>query len=165
MPIKRDDPPHIPDAGAQLNQKGLDRPSDSAGRPSRRPPAFQFYAKDWLSSPAVRSMSLAAVGAYINLLATAWDSDPVASLPNDENRLWRLAGAVDRAEWDEISAEVMSNFEPEGKRLVNRRLQEVFENMLRHSDAQRDRVSSVASGYGQSRPLEQSGWILRHSKV
>ena len=53
----------------------------------QKPPAFQFYAKDWRSSRTVQLMSLEDRGIYIDLLAIAWDSDepgtielPVAGL-------------------------------------------------------------------------------------
>jgi hypothetical protein len=40
-----------------------------------KPPAFQFYAKDWRSSPNVQRMTRDQRGLYIDLLALAWDSD------------------------------------------------------------------------------------------
>lgn len=46
-----------------------------------KPPAFQFYAKDWLSSPTVKRMSNHYRGIYIQLLAAAWDSDDPGILP------------------------------------------------------------------------------------
>lgn len=52
-----------------------------------KPPAFQFYAKEWLSSTA--EMSLAAQGAYMRLLAWSWDNGPLAT---DEARRARLVG-------------------------------------------------------------------------
>lgn len=54
------------------------------------PPAFQFYAKDWLSSPRVNAMSPAQEGAYIRLLALSWTNDDCA-LPDDDDDLARLS--------------------------------------------------------------------------
>ncbi len=45
-----------------------------------KPPAFQFYAKDWLSSKTVRAMSFEDRGVYIDLLAMAWDSEEPGTL-------------------------------------------------------------------------------------
>src|SRR5271155_1931542 len=45
------------------------------GRLANKPPAFQFYAKDWRSSPNVRMMTREERGLYIDLLALAWDSE------------------------------------------------------------------------------------------
>jgi len=90
---------------------------------ANKPPAFQFYVKDWLSSSTVRSMSLAARGAYIDLLAFAWQSQPFATLPNDPAQLRRLVGA-DSVEWADIWPQIGECFEVEDGRLVNRRLQD-----------------------------------------
>lgn len=49
-------------------------------------PAFQFYPKDWLSSPKVQLMTPAQEGAYIRLLAYCWDSGD-CSLPDDDAEL------------------------------------------------------------------------------
>ena len=93
-------------------------------QPKNKPPAFQFFVKDWTASPTRQMMSLAAQGAYINLLAIAWDSDPIATIPNQPDKLWKLAGAMPE-EWELMQDEVLENFEPfdeDPTRLVNKRL-------------------------------------------
>ena len=40
-----------------------------------KPPAFQFYAKDFLTG--TMTMSLMEIGAYIKLLAWSWDNGPL----------------------------------------------------------------------------------------
>lgn len=40
-----------------------------------KPPAFQFYAKDWLSSPTRLRMSRAERGLFWDMAAFAWDAD------------------------------------------------------------------------------------------
>jgi len=48
-----------------------------------RPPAFQFYPKDWFDFK-VQRMSLAAQGAYLKLLCFMWtDSKDQCSIPDD----------------------------------------------------------------------------------
>jgi uncharacterized protein YdaU (DUF1376 family) len=74
----------------------------------QKPTAFQFYVKDYLSG-AARRMTLPAPGAYLNLLCTAWDSDPTATLPDDPEKLRRFAGAS-AEEWLPIKDEAMENF-------------------------------------------------------
>jgi uncharacterized protein YdaU (DUF1376 family) len=54
---------------------------------ARTPPAFQFYVKDWLSS--TKGLTAEAKGAYIDMLAYAWDNGP---LPNNRQVLARIAG-------------------------------------------------------------------------
>lgn len=52
-------------------------------------PAFQFYASDFLGSRRVRTMTLEDRGAYITLLADAWDED---GLPSDLSEVAELLG-------------------------------------------------------------------------
>jgi uncharacterized protein YdaU (DUF1376 family) len=49
-------------------------------------PAFQFYPKDWLSSPRVQLMTPAQEGAYVRLLCYCWDSGD-CSIPDDDAEL------------------------------------------------------------------------------
>jgi uncharacterized protein YdaU (DUF1376 family) len=51
------------------------------------PPAFQFYASDWLAS--VSSLTLEERGAYITLLAWSWEHGGV---PNDMKRIAAILG-------------------------------------------------------------------------
>lgn len=57
-----------------------------------KPPAFQFYVKDWRSSSTVRAMSLSEVGVYVQLLAAAWDSDEPGTLPADPRDIGKITG-------------------------------------------------------------------------
>ena len=52
-----------------------------------KPPAFQFYAKDFLTG--VVDMSLIEIGAYAKLLAISWDKGPI---PTDEKRRANMLG-------------------------------------------------------------------------
>ena len=53
-------------------------------------PAFQFYANDWLGSTNVMLMTPAQEGAYIRLLAIAWNA-PDCGLPDDDEQLAALS--------------------------------------------------------------------------
>lgn len=53
---------------------------------AEKPPSFQFYPRDFMSDPAVISLSLAELGAYMRILCLSWLSDDpgvvaVADLP------------------------------------------------------------------------------------
>jgi hypothetical protein len=65
-----------------------------------KPPAFQFYAKDWRSSPTVRRMSLKEEGLFIRLCALAWDSEKpgtiTMSMPQICHELRVLASTLRR---------------------------------------------------------------------
>jgi uncharacterized protein YdaU (DUF1376 family) len=105
-------------------------------QPKNKPPAFQFFVKDWTASPTRQMMSLAAQGAYINLLAIAWDSDPIATIPNQPDKLWKLAGAMPE-DWKLMQDEVLENFEPfdeDSTRLVNKRLRRQWLELKEFSD-------------------------------
>jgi uncharacterized protein YdaU (DUF1376 family) len=82
-----------------------------------KPPAFQFYVNDWLSSPHTRAMSLAQRGAYIDLLALSWPDGVDASLP-----LWRLLGCASEQEWDAMKEPVLNLFSPDSGRLFHKKL-------------------------------------------
>ena len=62
-----------------------------------KPPAFQFYAKDFISDMNVVMMSLEERGAYITLLSHLWIQ---GWLPNGATKLKRLCG--DPSNWNEI---------------------------------------------------------------
>jgi uncharacterized protein YdaU (DUF1376 family) len=123
-------------------------------QPKNKPPAFQFYAKDWTASPTRQMMSLAAQGAYINLLAIAWDSDPIATIPNQPDKLWKLADAMPE-EWKVIRDEVLENFEPfdeDPTRLVNKRLRRQWLELKEFSAMASDRGKKGAAGRWPNEP-------------
>ena len=73
-----------------------------------KPPAFQFYVKDFLSGTS--HMSAKEVGVYIRLLCHSWDRD---GLPDDDVILARLAGepiGLPLASFREEYAFVMEKF-------------------------------------------------------
>lgn len=59
-----------------------------------KPPAFQFYARDWLSSTLGMPWDVA--GLYIHLLAWSWDNGP---LPDDGKWRQRVIGQADGKLW------------------------------------------------------------------
>jgi len=71
----------------------------------KRSPWFAFYADDYIAG--TRGMSIAARGAYIDLLAHQFST---GSIPGDDRRICRLIGAFPD-EWEEIKEEVLSKFE------------------------------------------------------
>lgn len=108
----------------------------------RRVPYFRFDVTDWLTSVDIIRMSLAEVGAYINLLARAWEQNPIATLPNDPDKLWKLSGARTRAEFDAVAPAVLAMFKVDGDRLVNERLRQELENVVEKTSAARKAANS-----------------------
>jgi len=63
-----------------------------------KPPAFQFYPRDWLSSTLGMPWDVA--GVYIHLLAWSWDNGP---LPNDPDWRARVIGPEAVRLWAAVS--------------------------------------------------------------
>lgn len=89
------------------------------------PPAFQFYARDWITNTA--QLTAEEKGALADLKAYAWlavmRSEPPCSLPDDDAKLARLSGLG--ARWRKMAATIRSYFRVEGDRLID-------DELLRH---------------------------------
>jgi uncharacterized protein YdaU (DUF1376 family) len=103
---------------------------------ANKPPAFQFYVKDWLSSESVVTMSAEQRGWYIQLLCHAWNGDPIASLPTEDGKLKALAGAGDS--WASDKQAVLECFELENGRFVNRKLAAQYQDLVAYHSKQRE---------------------------
>lgn len=101
-------------------------------------PYFPFWAKDWISSESTRLMSLAARGAYADLLAISWlSSDEPCSIPDDDVAIAKLLGVPPR-EWKTVASTVRKQFErTENGRLRNARLYAIHCEV----DAKREKLS------------------------
>lgn len=108
-------------------------------------PAYQHYAKDFLAGTA--DMSCAERGAYITLLDQAWDQSPVATLPMDDEKLRRMAGA-DKDEWQQIKLAVLPKFiksEVFPGRYLNQRLRAYYEELLEHHEERSEKGKKGAA--------------------
>ena len=89
---------------------------------AEKSPAFQFYARDWLSSDSVSLMTAEQAGAYITLLAHAWLKPE--GLPADVPSLAKLArvpaSRFERSVWPRVSGCFRTN---DGGNLYNARLE------------------------------------------
>jgi uncharacterized protein YdaU (DUF1376 family) len=92
--------------------------------PMKKPPYFPFYVSDWNGSKAVLLMDAEQHGYYINLMARAWDENPIGTLPSDPALLWQLARAKNRKDFEKKCTLVLDQFKPtrNGKRLQHPRL-------------------------------------------
>lgn len=96
-----------------------------------RPPFFACYPLDFLNDPLVEVMSTLQVGAYWILLCKAWQFDPPASLPNDDQILARLA-RVDAEVWRDIKHGVLAPFRlGSDGRYHSKRLRQEYDTALR----------------------------------
>lgn len=92
-------------------------------QPKRRAPAFPLYADDFLAGTS--EMSAEEVGAYIRLLCQQWTK---GGLPNDPDRLARMAGLMGSPMGSPSSGYVLAKFSlcPDGL-LRNARLERIRE--------------------------------------
>lgn len=118
----------------------------------KAPPAFQFYASDWLGSTRIALMTSEQEGAYIRLLAHAW-ADEDCSIPADDKSLAVLSRLGGR--WAKHGRQILDCFEPHPaleNRLVNRKLHDVQEfshEMSRRGAIGGKRSANIRWGYKQ----------------
>lgn len=95
-----------------------------------RPPFFAFYPADFANDFHVEAMSTLQVGAYLLLLCKAWQAEPPASLPNDDQVLARFARVTPEV-WAEIKPGVLAPFRlgTDG-RLHSKRLRQEYDTAL-----------------------------------
>jgi uncharacterized protein YdaU (DUF1376 family) len=110
-----------------------------------RPPFFAFYPTDFASDINVEAMSTLQVGAYVLLLCKAWQAEPPASLPNDDQVLARLA-RVDAVTWAEIKLGVLAPFRlgTDG-RLHSKRLRLEYDTAVEKMRARQERGQAAAA--------------------
>lgn len=127
-----------------------------------RPPAFQFYVKDWLTSRAILLMTPELEGAYIRLLAYCWDSDN-CSLPNDNIELAKLSRLGEH--WSSEPAAVLRNcFVPHPDKsgyLTNLRLLKEFKKCAIWREKARN--GGIRSGQVRKERLNHSSGVLELS--
>jgi hypothetical protein len=61
----------------------------------------------WFASDSFLGLDLEAQGAYLNLCLRAWQRQPTCALPDDDELLWRLAGARSREQWATLRQRVL----------------------------------------------------------
>jgi uncharacterized protein YdaU (DUF1376 family) len=136
-----------------------------------KPPAFQFYPRDFLVGCAM--LSAEAVGGYIRLLCYQWEH---GYLPDDDEQLARLGGCSGNA-----VASIRHKFgiKSAGK-LANTRLEEVRAEQSAFSEKQRIKAKkrwetgqNDATGYATALPVDMpescpasaSATALREEKI
>ena len=116
-----------------------------------KPPAFQFYAKDWRSSPTVRSMTLEEEGLYIRMCALAWDSEEPGVITLSERELCRqlriYSGSLRR-----FLAKFSSSWHRVGANLVQSKLHLQFLKYKEISE-KRSQAASKSSANAQQKGM------------
>ena len=107
---------------------------------SSKPPAFQFYVNDWLSSPEIMLMTAAEEGAYIRLLAISWAK---GGIPDDDKQL-AILSRLGEGWFKGSSTKIRACFVKRGGKLVNKRLEKERKN--NKTWREKCRQGGIASG-------------------
>ena len=89
----------------------------------RKPPAFQFYAKDWRSSPSIRKASYKDRGILAEIMALSWEFDPQGVIPLSEEEICRELG-VETATLRRLYVMFTSSLRYEDGKLIVQKLKE-----------------------------------------
>lgn len=138
--------PRIPMGGGCLERSPL--PLSRSGKKLPKPPAFQFYAKDWRSSPTVCRMSRAERGLYVDLLALAWDSDHPGTIDLPLAEIAKTFG---------IKSEILrkffgkfpETFQKIGGKFAQKKLQQQYAKSLEISEKRRQAASKSSANAKQ----------------
>lgn len=92
-------------------------------------PTFNFFPRDWILGTA--ELTPEQQGAFIRLLAYAWEQTPPCTLPLEGGTLAMWVG-VSPQKWRTISGPVLAKFEVVDGRYVNGKLLAVYVDMCAH---------------------------------
>lgn len=115
---------------------------------SNKPPAFQFYVKDWLSSARVRMMTYEQVGCYITILCYTWpDGLECSSMADASSMLKHMLGLAEAS----VLEAVLAHFEIVDGRLVHPKQVEQFKAMASYHTMTEARAKKAAEArWGKS---------------
>jgi uncharacterized protein YdaU (DUF1376 family) len=103
---------------------------------AQKPPAFQMYVKDWMTSPTVLRMSHKERGVYHWLLCAAWSSDEPGTLPFPAKIAARSVG-LDPRLVSNLLKKFPSCFVKQGDKYVNEKLVAQWRELSQISDTRR----------------------------
>ena len=108
-----------------------------------KPPAFQWYATDWLSDGKIALWTLAAKGAFVDLLCVQWKEGSIPEDPVQLAKLLRVDGRTFAPIWRQIS-DRFSRESPE--KLANIRLEDSRKKMISYAESRSNNAKSKGSG-------------------
>jgi uncharacterized protein YdaU (DUF1376 family) len=132
-------------------------------------PYFKFFCNDWLGSQNIELMTPEEEGAYIHLLARAWNSEN-CSLPDDDNILATLSRL--NSNWMKSAARIRERFIAKDGKLFPKKLNRLFKEAEEVSDSKKTGAEerwgkekyfeSAKISYEQLRNDEK--WIIEQKK-
>ena len=108
------------------NGNGKRRHAARLARPAGDRPYFFFDVQWWLVTTAV--MNAKQKAAFADMLAVAWQSDPPATLPADDDELAAIA-RLSPDEWRVIAKPILAQTRKDGRRLVFTKLHQQYQHM------------------------------------
>lgn len=125
-----------------------------------KPPAFQFYAKDWRSSPTIRSMNDHEKAVFIDMLAAAWDSSEPGTLPLPIELAAKVCGRNVRSLVKLLSKFPQTFVEVSGK-LVNQKL---FDQALNYREISSKRSQAAFKSHANAQQLHHTASATASAK-
>jgi hypothetical protein len=111
-----------------------------------KPPAFQFYVKDWRSSSTVRSMTRDQRGDFIDTLAASWDQDEPGTLPLPIELAAKICGISVRS-FRKFVETFPKLWQIDGDQLVNPKLRAQWEGLQQLKQKQSDAARKTNEEY------------------
>jgi uncharacterized protein YdaU (DUF1376 family) len=108
-----------------------------------RPTWFRMNFEEFFSDGNVAALTATELGVFLRLLRRAWQENPPASIPDDDAKLARWAGAD--SSWSDCKSAVLSCFERVGDRLVYPHLLAEYERAQFERRAGRERAKKSES--------------------
>lgn len=97
-----------------------------------KPPAFQFYPKQWLGDDKVLAMSWCARAMHMHLMCIAWQQEPPCTIPNDDDLIKRWL--QNPKNWHSVKNEIFAAWILDGERWLQRGLLEIYERQKAYRD-------------------------------
>lgn len=105
-----------------------------------RPPAFQFYPKQWLGDDRVLSMDWDARGMHMHFMCIAWQQEPPCTIPADETVLRKWCGNPKR--WRKVKNQILAAWKLIDGRYVQDGLLRVYEKSAKYSESRQQAARS-----------------------
>lgn len=112
-----------------------------------KPPAFQFYPKDFLMDDKVIVMNLEETGAYIKLLCLCWNNN---GLTKDQKELKNMCGNPNN--WESIWVRVSKCFYEKKGKLYNKRLEKELKKQKMWRE--KSRLGGIQSGISRGKMVK-----------
>lgn len=103
----------------------------------QRPPAFQFYPRQWMGDKAVLAMDWDAQAMHLWLMGIAWQSTPPCCIPNEEQliRMW-LKNPTDET-WKRVWPQIVRGWKIRGVFLKQNGLARELKKIKKFSEKQK----------------------------